>query len=71
MIICKDQKEVNALDEFFEDGDVVEYESCSLFIDTVYTKCNDYCDGEFSVGSVEHGECYTSCSSAFCFGCIA
>ena len=67
----KDQKEVNALDDFFEDGDVVEYESCSLFIDTVYTKCNDYCDGEFSVGSVEHGECYTSCSSAFCFGCIA
>ena len=35
MIICKDQKEVNALDEFFEDGDVVEYESCSLFIDVV------------------------------------
>ena len=30
----KDEAEVNALDDFFqEDGDVVEYESCSLFID--------------------------------------
>ena len=40
MIICKDQKEVNALDEFFEDGDVVEYESCSMFIDTGYINCS-------------------------------
>ena len=34
----KDQEEVNALDEFFDDGDVVEYESCSLFIDTAWNK---------------------------------
>ena len=41
----KDQKEVNALDEFFEDGDVVEYESCSLFIDTISDgKIEDDCD---------------------------
>jgi len=31
----KDQREVNALDDFFLDGGVVEYESCSLFIDAV------------------------------------
>ena len=35
----KDQEEVNALDEFFEDGDVVvEYESCSLFIDSPFSQ---------------------------------
>ena len=34
----KDEEEVNALDEFFDDGDVVEYESCSLFIDTAWNK---------------------------------
>ena len=48
----KDEEEVNALDEFFEDGDVVEYESCSLFIDTIsdgkddgndcFHKCHDW-----------------------------
>ena len=47
----KEEKEVNALDEFFDDGDVVEYESCSLFIDTIsdgkddgndcFHKCHD------------------------------
>ena len=34
----KDEEEVNALDEFFDDGDVVEYESCSSFIDTAWNK---------------------------------
>ena len=38
----KEQEAVNALEDFFEDGDgkddgVVEYEMCSLFIDNVYT----------------------------------
>ena len=42
MIICKDQEEVKALDEFFEDGDVVEYESCSLFVDTGYINCSNF-----------------------------
>ena len=31
----KDQGEVNALDDFFRDGDEVEYEACSMFIDSV------------------------------------
>ena len=38
----KDQEELNALDEFFEDGDVVEYESCSLFIDSFWIDDIDY-----------------------------
>jgi hypothetical protein len=29
----KDQGDIDALDDFFQDGDEVEYESCSMFID--------------------------------------
>ena len=65
----KDEEEVNALDEFFEDGDVVEYESCSLFIDSVNSvlRCtyfNRYCDDKCSDPSPDLvSRCFYCCSN--------
>ena len=59
----KDQKEVNALDEFFEDGDVVEYESCSLFIDSLSSDCYKSCDEYYP-----NDECGRDRCKSFCDG---
>ena len=60
----KDQEEVNALDEFFEDGDlVVEYESCSLFIDSdEYIACEWRCyeSSSYMKGNIYDCLLYTS-----------
>jgi hypothetical protein len=64
----KDEAEVNALDDFFQDGDVVEYESCSLFIDSVAT--GGWCPISTTYTCPSGGEPFRNCGDGTKHSCL-